>query len=157
MPGLSEAQRKVDTSEKGPDSWGHGRKRSRRSPSRRLGLPERRVSNSGKVDKHTSTPKTMERPNGEASTQVILQPQSPFASPQTRGVKKIKRDEGMMMNKPVTQRHLEESQVVVQPSSATPEPDFKRRKRARCGTCSGCMNRDKTQDCRQCRNCLDQK
>ena len=62
-----------------------------------------------------------------------------------------------MMNEPVTQRYLEESQVVVQPSSATPEPDFQRRKRARCGTCSSCMNRDKNQDCRQCRNCLDQK
>lgn len=61
------------------------------------------------------------------------------------------------MNEPVTQMYLEGSQVVVQPSSATPEPDLKRRKRARCGTCSGCMNRDKTQDCRQCRNCLDQK
>ena len=33
----------------------------------------------------------------------------------------------------------------------------KRRKRSRCGTCEGCINRDKTQDCRQCRNCLDQK
>ena len=39
---FQKAQRKVDTSEKGPDSWGHGRKRSRRSPSRRLGLPDRR-------------------------------------------------------------------------------------------------------------------
>ena len=33
----------------------------------------------------------------------------------------------------------------------------KRRKRSRCGTCLGCMNRDKTQDCRVCRNCIDQK
>ena len=33
----------------------------------------------------------------------------------------------------------------------------KRRKRSRCGTCQGCINRDKTQDCRVCRNCLDQK
>ena len=33
----------------------------------------------------------------------------------------------------------------------------KRRKRSRCGTCLGCINRDKTQDCRVCRNCLDQK
>ena len=33
----------------------------------------------------------------------------------------------------------------------------KKRKRARCGNCSGCLNRDKTADCRQCRNCLDQK
>ena len=32
------------------------------------------------------------------------------------------------MNEPVTQRYLEESQVVVQPSSATPELDLKRRK-----------------------------
>ena len=54
----------------------------------------------------------MERPNGEASTQVILQPQSPLASPQSRGVKKIKREEGVMMNEPVIQRCLEESQVV---------------------------------------------
>ena len=33
----------------------------------------------------------------------------------------------------------------------------KRRKRSRCGTCLGCLNRDKTQDCRVCRNCIDQK
>lgn len=33
----------------------------------------------------------------------------------------------------------------------------KRKKRSRCGTCQGCINRDKTQDCRVCRNCLDQK
>ena len=33
----------------------------------------------------------------------------------------------------------------------------KRRKRSRCGSCLGCMNRDKTQDCRVCRNCIDQK
>jgi len=44
-----------------------------------------------------------------------------------------------------------------QPSVPSEGPDTKRRKRARCGTCSGCLNRDKTQDCRQCRNCLDQK
>ena len=61
------------------------------------------------------------------------------------------------MNDPVTLRYFEESQVVVQPSSATPEPDFMRRKRARCGICSCCMNRDKTQDCCQCRNYLEQK
>jgi len=47
--------------------------------------------------------------------------------------------------------------VLLQPTSETPEPDLKRRKRARCGACTGCKNRDKTQDCRQCRNCLDQK
>ena len=33
----------------------------------------------------------------------------------------------------------------------------KRRKRSRCGSCLGCINRDKTQDCRVCRNCIDQK
>jgi len=51
-------------------------------------------------------------------------------------------------------------QVLVQQQQAPVQqegPDAKRRKRARCGTCSGCLNRDKTQDCRQCRNCLDQK
>ena len=62
-----------------------------------------------------------------------------------------------MMNDPDTQRYLEEIHVVVQPRVATPEPDFRRRKRARCGTCSGCRNKDKNQDCHQCRNCLDQK
>lgn len=38
-----------------------------------------------------------------------------------------------------------------------PAGQDKRRKRARCGGCTGCLNRDKTQDCRACRNCLDQK
>jgi len=50
-----------------------------------------------------------------------------------------------------------QSHVVVQQSVETPDSDMKRRKRARCGACTGCRNRDKTQDCRQCRNCLDQK
>lgn len=48
-------------------------------------------------------------------------------------------------------------QVLVQQAPHQEGPDAKRRKRARCGSCSGCLNRDKTQDCRQCRNCLDQK
>ena len=87
-------QRKVDTSEKGPDSRGQGRKHSRRSPSRRSELPERRRSNSGKFDKHTSTPKTIEHPNGEASTQVILQPESPLASPQSGGSRKSRGKRG---------------------------------------------------------------
>ena len=53
--------------------------------------------------------------------------------------------------------------VTAQPGHQTPTTnsdtgtDTKKRKRARCGNCSGCLNRDKTQDCRQCRNCLDQK
>ena len=93
---------------------------------------------------------------GEA-IQVILQQSYPLANPHGREGKKIQREEGAMMNDPDTQRYLEERQVVVQPRVATPEPDFRRRKRARCGTCSGCRNKDKNQDCRQCRNCLDQK
>lgn len=122
-------------------------------------LEDALTSFGGQWDWLVSPPDTtvLTHPSGEAATQVILQPQSPLASPQSRGVKKIKREEEVLMNEPVTQMYLEGSQVVVQPSSATPEPDLKRRKRARCGTCSGCMNRDKTQDCRQCRNCLDQK
>lgn len=43
------------------------------------------------------------------------------------------------------------------PVSSIMDSDAKKRKRARCGNCTGCLNRDKTQDCRQCRNCLDQK
>ena len=43
------------------------------------------------------------------------------------------------------------------PVSSIMDSDAKKRKRALCGNCTGCLNRDKTQDCRQCRNCLDQK
>ena len=48
---------------------------------------------------------------------------------------------------------------------ATPKPEAipvarKRRssaRRVRCGSCEGCMNHNRTKDCRACRNCLDQK
>ena len=48
---------------------------------------------------------------------------------------------------------------------ATPKTDAlptarKRRssaRRVRCGSCEGCMNHNRTKDCRACRNCLDQK
>lgn len=95
--------------------------------------------------------------------QVILQPQSPQDSPGRKKLKKKRsQDEEVITTETMPQQvfstNIVGGQVVLHPTSTPSEaPDMKRRKRARCGTCSGCLNRDKTQDCRQCRNCLDQK
>jgi len=78
----------------------------------------------------TSTPTSMFSTN-IVGGQIVLQPQAVTASP------------------PQAQAHT--------PVSSIMDSDNKKRRRARCGNCTGCLNRDKTQDCRQCRNCLDQK
>ena len=68
----------------------------------------------------------------------------------------------VLQQQPAAGQPVTPSQAPVQAQTLTPvssimDSDSKKRKRARCGNCSGCLNRDKTQDCRQCRNCLDQK
>ncbi|XP_040575286.1 uncharacterized protein [Lepeophtheirus salmonis] len=64
----------------------------------------------------------------------------------------LEEDEDSLKNKKGKKKKLNE----VSPGQIDPVTG-KRKKRSRCGTCSGCINRDKTQDCRECRNCLDQK
>ena len=47
----------------------------------------------------------------------------------------------------------------VQSTSSSTTAGNKRKmvKKARCGTCKGCQNFDRLSDCKECRNCLDQK
>jgi len=87
--------------------------------------------------------------------QQVPSPAADLGSPKKKSKKKKKEDESSSQ---VFSTNIVGGQVVVQQAGNHLEgPDAKRRKRARCGTCAGCLNRDKTQDCRQCRNCLDQK
>ena len=86
--------------------------------------------------------------------QQVPSPANDLGSPKKKSKKK-KKDEDSPTQ--VFSTNIVGGQVVVQQSGHMDGPDAKRRKRARCGTCAGCLNRDKTQDCRQCRNCLDQK
>ena len=86
--------------------------------------------------------------------QQVPSPANDQGSPKKKSKKK-KKDEDSPTQ--VFSTNIVGGQVVVQQSGHIEGPDAKRRKRARCGTCAGCLNRDKTQDCRQCRNCLDQK
>ena len=113
--------------------------------------------------------------------QLVHSPSSDLSSPKTK--KKIKLDEkevSVLAGTPqsVFSTSMVGGQLVLTPQHApapapaplshVPSPmvthhgvdstdSAKKRKRARCGNCSGCLNRDKTADCRQCRNCLDQK
>ena len=80
----------------------------------------------------TSTPTSMFSTN-IVGGQIVLQPQA----------------QAVTTSPPRVQAHT--------PVSSIMDSDNKKRRRARCGNCTGCLNRDKTQDCRQCRNCLDQK
>jgi len=94
------------------------------------------------------------------------QPQTPdMTSPKKVKKKKLDDKDLSSISSPVFSTNIVNGQIILQqqqPSTQTSvetpsAPDSKKRKRARCGNCSGCLNRDKTQDCRQCRNCLDQK
>ena len=113
--------------------------------------------------------------------QLVHSPSSDLSSPKSK--KKIKLDEkevSVLTGTPqsVFSTSMVGGQLVLTPQHApapapaplshVPSPmvthhgvdstdSAKKRKRARCGNCSGCLNRDKTADCRQCRNCLDQK
>ena len=113
--------------------------------------------------------------------QLVHSPSSDLSSPKSK--KKIKLDEkevSVLAGTPqsVFSTSMVGGQLVLTPQhapAAAPAPlshvpspmvthhgvdstdSAKKRKRARCGNCSGCLNRDKTADCRQCRNCLDQK
>merc|ERR1719373_94682 len=88
-----------------------------------------------------------------------------MTSPKQKAKKKKLEDKDLAISSPVFSTNIVNGQIILQqqqpqsPSVETPvgPGDSKKRKRARCGNCSGCLNRDKTQDCRQCRNCLDQK
>ena len=62
----------------------------------------------------------------------------------------------LVASKKALNRQQKANRPMVLPGQIDPVTG-KRRKRSRCGTCQGCINRDKTQDCRVCRNCLDQK
>jgi len=108
----------------------------------------------------------------------IHSPSTDLTSPKQKPKKKLKLDEKEIAALTATPQSVFSSNIVggqlvlhpqtpvnqaAQPGHQTPTTntdtgtDTKKRKRARCGNCSGCLNRDKTQDCRQCRNCLDQK
>lgn len=115
-----------------------------------------------------------------SSHQSLHSPPSDLSSPKKKPKKKIKLDEkeiAALTSTPqsVFSTNIVGGQLVLQQQTPvtplassragadmhTPDTagggDSKKRKRARCGNCTGCLNRDKTQDCRQCRNCLDQK
>ena len=51
-------------------------------------------------------------------------------------------------------------EVIATPKQEVLPTTRKRRssaRRVRCGSCEGCINHNRTRDCRACRNCLDQK
>ena len=111
------------------------------------------------------------------TTSLPQHPQVHSPSESKKAKKKIKLDEkevAALTSTPTSMfsTNIVGGQIVLQPQPQTPSPpqvqahtpvssimdsDNKKRRRARCGNCTGCLNRDKTQDCRQCRNCLDQK
>ena len=100
-------------------------------------------------------PANSENPNNQILTAIATPPE--FKDPKKPTKSKQSKSKTTTGQSAASKRKSQKKvEHTVAPGQVDPVTG-KRRKRSRCGTCQGCINRNKTQDCRVCRNCQDQK